>query len=885
MTNCNSSILITPSAATSSPVYGGSTASLTIDGSGFTGTGLSALVTAPATLGDAWLLKDPLTSGFIDYTLPANSNIGGVVLWAPDAYNYGGGDAPPKDFTVEITYNNGQVFTTGVYTTAQPNGSGSNPGAQVFNFPQTFVNATKVKLNILNGWYDIDGNSLNQVSTDGLTVHIAYNMFLGEFRVLCGATDIDTDNDGIPNRLDLDSDGDGCPDAKEAGVTGTLNIGTIKNGSNGAVVTTTAGVAGAIANGGYGTNGFANTLETSIDNGIYSSAYNYGYVIYAGTSVCLDADGDNVSDINDLDDDNDGVLDQTEQSSCSTTPNYTIKNINGTTTGVLGYNAAFPAWMLNSFTESQDGYKLIFDQPVSDVVLQFASIYQDDRIGDFTATLKDGTVISGIDFNLLTSYGPTNSVWTPQPNNTGNFNGNFTKYFGAPFSTSTPYFRTTVANTGTTQSWGIVQLKNIAGAAEVGISELSFKINGGTSTSGTGGLAVFASCFFDLDTDNDGIANRLDLDSDGDGCTDALEAGVNGTLSTGTVKNGLNGVVKTTTANVANAIAAAPYGINGLADGLETSTESGVVTYTSKYNPFAINRSLASCKDTDGDGVMDINDIDDDNDGVLDVTEFTSCTAPLNAIAPTAAGATADYITNKAIFKTIAGTASKVSTRIDGSAIDVVQLSGTSSGSITFDRSYMLLNLVVADIDQGETISLKLYDYQNNLIQLSANDIIQLGSNVNVNSYNTNGNSITLASKTSSTSFDGSTSNVSNIKLQLLSVVKRIEFYKTAGANNTWIGLLSGCDDSDTDKDGIPNHLDLDSDNDGCSDAIEAKSSLSATSTTEYPAFSAGDDTNANGLLNVYESNTAGVVNYNSFYDPFAISWHLLQMDHKTNYN
>jgi hypothetical protein len=493
MTNCNSSILITPGSATSSPIYGGASAQRTIDGSGFIGSGLTALATAPATLDDAWLLKEPLTEGFIDYTLPANSNIGGVVLWAPDAYNYGGGDAPPKDFTVEITYNNGQVFTTGVYTTAQPNGSGANPGAQVFNFPQTFLNATKVKLNIINGWYDINGNSLNQVSTDGITVNAAYNMFLGEFRVLCGATDIDTDNDGVPNRLDLDSDGDGCPDAKEAGVVGTLNNGTIKNGSNGSVVTTTPGVSGVIANGGYGTNGLADALETAADNGIYAAAYNYGYAIYAGTSVCLDSDGDNITDVFDLDDDNDGVLDQTEQGSCATTPNYTLKNINGTNTGVLGYNAAFPAWMLNSFTESQDGYKLIFDQPVSDIVLQFASIYQDDRIGDFTVKLKDGTIISGLDFNLLTSYGPTNSIWTPQPNNTGNFNGNFTKYFGAPFSTSTPYFRTTIANTGTTQSWGILQLKNIAGAAEVGISELSFRINGGTATSGKGGVAVFAS--------------------------------------------------------------------------------------------------------------------------------------------------------------------------------------------------------------------------------------------------------------------------------------------------------------------------------------------------------------------------------------------------------
>jgi hypothetical protein len=55
-------------------------------------------------------------------------------------------------------------------------------------------------------------------------------MFLGEFRVLCGATDIDTDNDGIPNRLDLDSDGDGCADAIEAGVNKTiLTSGTAIN--------------------------------------------------------------------------------------------------------------------------------------------------------------------------------------------------------------------------------------------------------------------------------------------------------------------------------------------------------------------------------------------------------------------------------------------------------------------------------------------------------------------------------------------------------------------------------------------------------------------------------------------------------------------------------
>jgi hypothetical protein len=45
-----STVTLTPFSATSSPVYGGSTATRTIDGSGFTGTGLAALASAPAVL-------------------------------------------------------------------------------------------------------------------------------------------------------------------------------------------------------------------------------------------------------------------------------------------------------------------------------------------------------------------------------------------------------------------------------------------------------------------------------------------------------------------------------------------------------------------------------------------------------------------------------------------------------------------------------------------------------------------------------------------------------------------------------------------------------------------------------------------------------------------
>lgn len=83
-----------------------------------------------------------------------------------------------------------------------------------------------------------------------------------------------------------------------------------------------------------------------------------------------------------------------------------------------------------------------------------------------------------------------------------------------------------------------------------------------------------------VDTDGDGIKNTSDLDSDNDGCSDAFEAGV-------TV---LSGVSMTTN----NTIVAAPYGANGLADSVETASESGVYKGTYTYAN-ATNNTVYSC--------------------------------------------------------------------------------------------------------------------------------------------------------------------------------------------------------------------------------------------------------------------------------------------------
>ena len=92
---------------------------------------------------------------------------------------------------------------------------------------------------------------------------------------------------------------------------------------------------------------------------------------------------------------------------------------------------------------------------------------------------------------------------------------------------------------------------------------------------------------YGIDNDSDGVANHVDLDADNDGIFDVVEAGHNQAHS--------NGVVTST------------YGLNGLADIVETVAESGSINY--------------SIIDTDGTDPPDFLDTDSDDDGCSDANE------------------------------------------------------------------------------------------------------------------------------------------------------------------------------------------------------------------------------------------------------------------------
>ena len=114
---------------------------------------------------------------------------------------------------------------------------------------------------------------------------------------IAGCTN-DTDGDGKLNHVDLDSDGDSCPDAIEEG---TAALGTTAYSASSFLNATTTGA-----------NGFANNLETATESGIYSGTYKYIRAVLSTLNACLDTDGDGVPNLDDIDDDNDGITDLRE---------------------------------------------------------------------------------------------------------------------------------------------------------------------------------------------------------------------------------------------------------------------------------------------------------------------------------------------------------------------------------------------------------------------------------------------------------------------------------------------------------------------------------------------------------------------------------------------
>ncbi len=462
-----------------------------------------------------------------------------------------------------------------------------DPGTSDFNVLSYAMDS--ISLELLGG--DNDWN-LKFIDVSEITLRFTStgvdNTSVLSFEV-CSTQDLDTDLDTVVNRFDLDSDDDGCYDAIEGGGSFTSSDLTLNNN-------------------------LCNTSSCVDSNGVPT---NSGVPQSVGTSqndTVLDADcpckepscdfdGDGILNEDDIDDDNDGIID-TEEGCINTEFGGDDTTITGT--GTPSYIRIMYSFVADASDDNNaNASQIITVSSITDIVAN-----------NLSATVNSGFEISGgtsstlaeaktnneyleFSFTTLATLKEAHIDWIGFYNNT-NTNPAFSLTYSISSDGGTNFtdLATFVENAG--DGGGVFP----AGIENEDITSYSL------DPSTTYKIRIYLYNFigetfylddvylaFDackLDTDGDGVLNHFDLDSDGDGCPDAKEASVSGTLISGNIENG-DGTTNTIT-NVSEAIAEGSYGVNGLADAIETNdTFSATTTYTSTYTSTALNSSVSVC--------------------------------------------------------------------------------------------------------------------------------------------------------------------------------------------------------------------------------------------------------------------------------------------------
>jgi hypothetical protein len=254
--------------------------------------------------------------------------------------------------------------------------------------------------------------------------------------------------------------------------------------------------------------------------------------------------------------------------------------------------------------------------------------------------------------------------------------------------------------------------------------------------------------------------------------------------------------------------------------------------------------------DSDGDGIANSCDVDDDNDGILDTAECINLRATNGDFSPaittittgvrynqTVGGITIDYTKtgSGALTSFTESTSLPTDFYASGTSISYVYpaIGTTQIMKLSIPT---FVKFAVTDIDQiGEKHRIVVYD-ENNVAYPNPNSFITATADGTAGtfpgtptSFSNLGTNIT---KTAGVGFVDLTPITAGSQATFFrpnmvyfdfgsNKVSRIDLSNTgtAGESGFLFNEISVC--PDTDGDGIPDYLDLDSDNDGCLDAIE----------------------------------------------------------------
>ncbi|NRS90599.1 hypothetical protein HNQ02_003545, partial [Flavobacterium sp. 7E] len=244
--------------------------------------------------------------------------------------------------------------------------------------------------------------------------------------------------------------------------------------------------------------------------------------------------------------------------------------------------------------------------------------------------------------------------------------------------------------------------------------------------------------------------------------------------------------------------------------------------------------------DTDGDGISDICDEDDDNDGILDINEL-NCPSGFIDLGQTFNNSTANpgTVNNVYNYGDVTGT---FKYELLGGATWNSGINSQSSSNVT--GSYINLQARDTDFPTNKvavytlTFSKPIYNLNFKLSGLDNNDRADFtannsGVNVPVSISNINLTNGDFVGQSINSSNSGANAPANSVAVNSTGPINQIIITTAKNGGNSaditlQINELSYCIAIDSDGDGVPNHLELDSDNDGCSDANEYYNSSTA---------------------------------------------------------
>ncbi|MEP2024764.1 T9SS type A sorting domain-containing protein, partial [Reichenbachiella sp.] len=625
--------------------------------------------------------------------------------------------------------------------------------------------------------------------------------------------DGDLDNDGIYNFLDDDMDGDGDANDIDADDDGFGNNFTDVNGD------------GVLDEYDHDRDGIIDALDLDSDNdGIYDAIEANGGTVPTGLDMDTgrftgaDGDGDGVS--SDVDQ-NDGVA-NTAQSTTLTNPDFDSDGINdfrdldSDSDGVSDYyEAQVTALTLTGNDADRDGLDDAFDVDNGGTAIIPTNTdaggeadYRDDDSDD------DGVedIIEAFDANI-NGYGDwdtnSNNDVTDETNYNVDTDGDglwdiFDIYAGRGIDNITG----TNASLQDTDTDGTVDVRDTDDDEDgVDTSSEDANSNGNWADDKTQGGGATPDYLFFADNDDDGIADQLDLDNDNDGILNIDEYD----------------------ASLPNPFADAD------GDGLLNYNDPGT-----DVNGDNIDDSY----DFDLDGIPNFFDLDSDNDGILDLIEGAGYSdsdndGVIDSFTDADSNGADDTINYTEGSHDNSGGGDGVSNPTNSSTID------DASADLDQSNEFVVLDLG-ASYPSGTVISVYL----------------------RVDAAGSGNNDVEISQHSSATFSDGAFTNdvaytaLSNTFYQdfVIELNADAQFIAVEVQNNTAgqveiDGLyFNSTAQPDTDSDGQVDFLDLDSDNDGIQDLIEAGGN-DGDNDGQIDTFG---DTDGDGWANILDQDNGG---------------------------